>query len=196
MASKVTDPNIPLNTAPEFQGTGESPDDFLDDDESNTDVETGETEEFEDETNPDLPLDLSKLSQDQKKALLEQLQQETAEPAKGKSGISDSDAVDADEAHGDRAIAMKNYLSKCRRVTFLIPRKENEPMNVVETVIMNGWRFNIKKGEFVDLPVPVAEILKASYAHTMNDNQPYLVANIGTKIDEVTGQPKDPSQLL
>lgn len=187
---KTIDPTqVPINNAPEEQGEGGEP--FIEDDEEQEETES----RISDNTDPSV-IDTSKLSKEEKLALIKQLEEETITAPTGPSGISDSHAVTADEAHGERAIAMRDYLSKCKRVMFIIPRKEGEPPNVVETVIMNGYRFNIKKGEFVDLPLPVAEILRASYAHTMNDNQPYLIANVGQRLDEVTGQPKDPSRLL
>ena len=152
----------------------------------------------DEKANESLAIDISKLTHQQLMDLkdkLAEIEDEEEHPVTGTSGISDSIHVIAERPGNAKAFAMRDYLATRPRVTFLIPRKEGEPANIVETVIMNGWRFNIKKGEYVDIPIDVADILKASYAHTMNDNQQFLVNNIGRKTDEVTGAPKDPSQL-
>jgi hypothetical protein len=68
-------------------------------------------------------------------------------------GISDS-SLDH-EAHkvGER-------LSKCPKKTIKIPIDPLNPKEVAIPVIIDGYRFDIKKGVEVELPLPVIEILE------------------------------------
>ena len=61
---------------------------------------------------------------------------------------------------------MKDNLSKQPKVSIIIPLEKGESKNAVETVILNGYRLNIKKGVYVEVPKQVADIIKDSYQQT------------------------------
>lgn len=63
---------------------------------------------------------------------------------------------------------MKEALAKQPKVSIYIPLEKGESKNAVETVILNGYRLNIKKGVYVEVPKQVADIIKDSYQQTLN----------------------------
>lgn len=65
-----------------------------------------------------------------------------------------------------KAEIMKEALSKQPKVSIYIPLEKGESRNSVETVILNGYRLNIKKGEYVEVPKQIADIIKDSYKQT------------------------------
>lgn len=61
----------------------------------------------------------------------------------------------------------KEKLDKAPHVDFIIPANENESPNIPESVQINGYRVEIKKGVMVNIPVPVANILAEKYKISM-----------------------------
>ena len=73
------------------------------------------------------------------------------------------------EAHvpvGSKAEVMKAKLAKQPRVKILIPLEGKEKMGSTESVILNGYRLNILKGVYVDVPEQVAGIIMESQKQT------------------------------
>jgi len=60
---------------------------------------------------------------------------------------------------GSKAEAMKKELSLQPKVRILIPRGQNERMGTTQSVILNGYRLNIMKGVYVNVPKQIADII-------------------------------------
>jgi len=73
-------------------------------------------------------------------------------------GVSSSD-----KAYLNKADRMKKHLDSQPKVKFLIPLTPGEKEGAAQTVILNGYRMDIKKGVMVDVPQQVAELLAESY---------------------------------
>ncbi len=78
---------------------------------------------------------------------------------------------------------MKAYLDKQEKVSFHIPLDENEEEGAYEVVQINGYTIQIKKGEMVRLPLPVAKMLANSYNVQMNAGKEMLL-NRNDKVEE------------
>ena len=71
---------------------------------------------------------------------------------------------------------MKEALDKQPKVSFMIPLSEGENEGAYETVCLNGYSMKIKKGEMVELPKQVAEILADSYKIQMTAGSDKLIS--------------------
>ena len=60
---------------------------------------------------------------------------------------------------GSKAEKMREALSKQRKVRILIPLEAKEKAGSTESVILNGYRLNIQKGVYVDVPSQVADVI-------------------------------------
>jgi len=67
---------------------------------------------------------------------------------------------------GSKAEKMKAKLAGQPRVKILIPLEGKEKMGTTESVILNGYRLNIWKGVYVDVPEQVAGIIMESQKQT------------------------------
>lgn len=59
-------------------------------------------------------------------------------------------------------------LAKEPKVNFIIPLADGEKPGASEIVNINGYQLTIKKGEMVEIPKSVANILADHYRFTMN----------------------------
>lgn len=64
---------------------------------------------------------------------------------------------------GDKVADTKVILDNAPKVSFLVPRVEGEDPRVTETVQINGYKYEIKKGHMVSIPRPVADLLARKY---------------------------------
>jgi len=62
---------------------------------------------------------------------------------------------------GSKAEIMKAALAVQPKVRILIPLMPDEKFGVTESVILNGYRLNITKGVYVDVPEQVANVIMA-----------------------------------
>lgn len=60
---------------------------------------------------------------------------------------------------GSKAEKMRDKLALQPKVRIMIPRKSEEAKGITESVILNGYRINIRKGSYVDVPESVAKII-------------------------------------
>lgn len=61
-----------------------------------------------------------------------------------------------------KAELMRESLMKQPTRRIIIPKDKGEPEGITESVILNGARFNIKKGVYVDVPEQIADIIEES----------------------------------
>lgn len=85
------------------------------------------------------------------------------EPEAPKTKPKASDREVEREWRGD-ALKMKEHLAKQKKVSIMIPLEVGVAPEVAEkipfTVNLNGYRFSIKRGTFVEVPEQVANIIK------------------------------------
>ncbi len=67
----------------------------------------------------------------------------------------------------DRATETKKILEEQKQVSFIVPIGENEKEGAIETVQINGYKMEIKKGELVTLPKSVVDLLSEKYRINM-----------------------------
>lgn len=83
---------------------------------------------------------------------------------------------------GSKAERMKATLAAQPKVTVLIPLGSGEKKGVTESVILNGYRLNIKKGVYVPVPQQVAEVIRASNDQTVEaENHALRLSGEGPK---------------
>jgi len=89
-------------------------------------------------------------------------------------------------ARGGKAEAMREKLQAEPKVRVLIPLANGERDGVTQSVILNGYSLYIRKGEYVDVPQSVAEVLEAKMKHKIAVNKHPLRANRegGVQLDQ------------
>jgi hypothetical protein len=75
----------------------------------------------------------------------------------------------------------RKKLESSPKTMFIIPLGSGEKPGAYEIVNINGYQLTIKKGEMVEIPIPVANILADHYRITMNAGQDKLVNRVETK---------------
>lgn len=68
---------------------------------------------------------------------------------------------------GSKAHAMKLKLQSETKVRVFIPLASGEKQGVTQSVILNGYPLYIRKGEYVEVPQSVAEVLEIKMKHKM-----------------------------
>lgn len=68
---------------------------------------------------------------------------------------------------GSKAEIMKAMLAKQPKVRILIPTEPKEKLGATESVILNGYRLNIMKGVYVEVPQQIAEVIMESQKQTL-----------------------------
>ena len=61
---------------------------------------------------------------------------------------------------------MKEALAKQPKVRIMIPREPKEPEGSFDTVVVNGYCYQIKKGVYVEVPEQIAQIIMDSRNET------------------------------
>lgn len=74
----------------------------------------------------------------------------------------------------DTALRTKEILSKQPKVRMMIPLDPGEKAGAYRTVIINGYRFDVRKNTMIDLPEAVAALLSDAYQITTDvlENNP------------------------
>lgn len=78
---------------------------------------------------------------------------------------------------GGKALIMKNKLDAQPKVPIMIPLAGGEKFGSTESVILNGYRLNIKKGVFVHVPQQVAQVIMESQQATQEAINNYFLMN-------------------
>ena len=73
----------------------------------------------------------------------------------------------------------RQHFAKQPKVRIMIPREKTDPVGAYETVQINGYTFQIIKGEYVDVPEQIAQIIMESQQQTEQ-----AIANALKKIPE------------
>lgn len=68
---------------------------------------------------------------------------------------------------GGKAERMKAFLDSQPKVRVFVPLADGEKPGVTQSVILNGYSVYIRKGEYVDVAQPVAEVLEVKNKHKM-----------------------------
>lgn len=76
-----------------------------------------------------------------------------------------------------KAERMKRSLEAQPKVTIMIPLLPGEAEGSNETVILNGYRTNIRKGSYVQVPEQVARVIMESQQQTQEAIQNYFLMN-------------------
>lgn len=80
-------------------------------------------------------------------------------------------------SHGQKAQRMKSKLNAQPRVTIMIPLDMGEQFGATHPVTLNGYRLNIKKGVYVEVPKQVAEVVAESKQQTQEAYDNYFKLN-------------------
>jgi hypothetical protein len=75
-------------------------------------------------------------------------------------------AEGGEAAHIGKAEKMRLHLEKQPKVAIMIPLGQGEAAGSSESVILNGYRLNIRKGEYVYVPEQVARVIMESQQQT------------------------------
>jgi hypothetical protein len=96
--------------------------------------------------------------------------------AKEKVGV-DAPVEGASQTHMGKAERMRLQLEKQPKVAILIPLGSGEVAGSTESVILNGHRVNIRKGEYVYVPEQVARVVMESQQQTAQAIDNYFLMN-------------------
>jgi len=79
----------------------------------------------------------------------------------------------------DKALATKIKLAAEPKVRMMIPLDPGEKVGAYRSVILNGYRFDVRKNTMVDLPESVASMLAKAYSITTDvvENNPLNLAH-------------------
>lgn len=89
-------------------------------------------------------------------------------------------------ARGGKAEAMREKLKSEPKVRVFVPLANGEKAGVTQSVILNGYSLYIRKGEYVDVPQSVADVLEVKNKNRMKVENHPLRANAegGVKMDQ------------
>ena len=90
-----------------------------------------------------------------------EIHQATGRPYFELSGVSYSSPTP-----GSKRAKMKAILLKQPRIRFFVPRKDGEDKTVHQQVCLNGYRLEIPKNTYIDVPQQIAEVLADSLSQT------------------------------
>lgn len=96
---------------------------------------------------------------DVKKAELEKLQNDLNTAKEEATSFSKLKKVDEVTLRND-SVQTGAELKKEKKITITIPKSELNPHEMNVPVTVNGWTYNIKRGESVEVPMTVFNILK------------------------------------
>jgi len=89
------------------------------------------------------------------------------------------------EIHRNKAKEMKDHLSKQPKVKIFVPLEGKEKPGTQLPVTMNGYRMNIPKGLYCEVPEQVAQIIMDSL------NQTEAATNIPQRLDTANDKKKE-----
>ncbi len=81
------------------------------------------------------------------------------------------------QAHLGKAERMRLHLEAQPKVPIMIPLTPGEVTGSTESVILNGYRLNIRKGEYVHVPEQVARVIMESQQQTAQAIENYFLMN-------------------
>lgn len=91
------------------------------------------------------------------------------------------------EAHvpaGSKAEQMRRQLASEPKVRIMVPLASGEKPGVTQSVVLNGYSMYIRKGDYVDVPKSVAEVLEIKMKHKMEvQNHPLNVSRGEVKME-------------
>ena len=71
-----------------------------------------------------------------------------------------------EDLHAEKALQMKENLNKQQKVRMFLPLEGTEKPGAFVPVTLNGYRLNVPKGVYVDVPEQVADVLRESFDQT------------------------------
>lgn len=78
---------------------------------------------------------------------------------------------------GGKAERMRDALAAEPKVRILVPLSSGEKPGVTQSVILNGYSLYIRKGEYVEVPQSVADVLEVKMKHKLAvENHPLRAA--------------------
>jgi hypothetical protein len=86
-------------------------------------------------------------------------------------------AESSPQAHIGKAERMRLQLDAQPKVAIMIPLSQGEAAGSTESVILNGYRLNIRKGEYVYVPEQVARVIMESQQQTQQAIANYFLMN-------------------
>jgi hypothetical protein len=89
----------------------------------------------------------------------------------------DAPVENSAQAHVGKAERMRLQLEAQPKVAIMIPLGHGEAAGSTESVILNGYRLNIRKGEYVHVPEQVARIIMESQQQTQQAIDNYFLMN-------------------
>lgn len=112
-------------------------------------------------------LDIKALVQEIKDELKDEIRKELDERIPLGQFLAPNSDPEIRRRHLSKAEAMKEHLAKQPKKSIIIPISKGEKRGkAIETVILNGYRYEIQKGVYVDVPEQVAEVIMNHYQQT------------------------------
>ena len=75
-------------------------------------------------------------------------------------------SVASNPAIGSKAERQKKFFLSSPKVRIFVPRKDGEDPSIKQTVNVNGYRLDFPKNTYIEMPLPVAEVIMESLKQT------------------------------
>lgn len=75
-------------------------------------------------------------------------------------------SVSSNPIPGSKAAKQKTFFLASPKVRIFVPRKDGEDSSIKQTVNVNGYRLDFPKNMYLEMPLPVAEIIMESLKQT------------------------------
>jgi len=75
-------------------------------------------------------------------------------------------SVDSDPQPGSKAETMKKFLLSQERVSIFIPRERGADPSIKQSVTLNGYRLDLPKNTYINVPRAVADVIIESLNQT------------------------------
>ncbi len=85
-------------------------------------------------------------------------------------------SLESDPPVGSKAEKMKKKLLASPRVRMLIPKNSGESETIPQSVTLNGYRLDLPKNTYIEVPEPVADVLMESLKQTNKALNQFLIA--------------------
>jgi len=128
---------------------------------------------------------MTKAKQPKKASAKETKKAPAKEVQKQPKKASATSAEVAAEAKSD-ALTMKEILEREEKVSFYIPLEAGEKAGAFETVTINGYRMEVKKGVMQELPKSVVAILAEHYKVAAEAGKQMLIENDDKKLEALS----------
>lgn len=88
------------------------------------------------------------------------------------------------EKHARKVDVMKEHLKKQPKVRMMIPLEGSEKIGATVPITLNGYRVNVPKGVYVDVPEQISKMIEESFNQTQKAGENFRIDMKGKNVQE------------